>query len=128
MGATATAIGHGTWRRLVEANRSAAWAERGVFATGIGPEYLPGGRSSLLYVGKSAGPLGAAVGSGEDQIRSASASTHGWFRAQTYLLSGNLQTRSIGPVATSLGRTSARWIASEDSSLQMRGNGAVLRM
>jgi hypothetical protein len=64
-----------TWGRLVEANRRGCedgWASPGVFGTGIGPEYGAGG---LLYVGKSAGPLHGAVGSGCDQVASVSAST-----------------------------------------------------
>lgn len=69
------AIGSRTWQALVEANHRSAWAERGVFATGIGPDYVPNGPSSLLYVGKSAGPLGVAVGSGDEQSLSAAAST-----------------------------------------------------
>ncbi len=76
MGIHSTAIGPRTWQALVEANRRSAWAERGVFATGIGPDYVSGSESGLLYVGKSAGPLGVAVGSGDDQIQSAVASTH----------------------------------------------------
>jgi hypothetical protein len=66
------------WSRLVEANARAAaagWAAPGVFATGIGPEYRPGSPGSLLYVGKSAGPLGQAVGSCVDQAESSAAST-----------------------------------------------------
>jgi len=55
------------WHRLIEANRMAVqdgWAAPGVFATGIGPDYRPGG---FLYVGKSAGrPPPEAVGSGID--------------------------------------------------------------
>jgi hypothetical protein len=64
-----------TWGRLVEANRRGCedgWASPGVFGTGIGPEYRQGG---LLYVGKSAGPLHEALGSGRDQVASIRAST-----------------------------------------------------
>ncbi len=53
-----------TWSELVKANAEAVdagWAERGVFATGIGDRYKAGG---ILYVGKSAGPLGTNVASG----------------------------------------------------------------
>ena len=64
-----------TWRRLVAANQSSDWAVSGVFATGVGPEYERGRSGSLLYVGKSAGPLGAAVGSSHDQDASGRAST-----------------------------------------------------
>jgi hypothetical protein len=59
-------ISTAAWERLVAANRravDAGWATEGVFATGIGPAYRPGSATSLLYVGKSAGPLGHAVGS-----------------------------------------------------------------
>jgi hypothetical protein len=67
-----------TWQSLVQANQRAVaegWAEPGVFAPGIGPEYRPGAAHSILYVGKNAGPLGAKVGSGFDQAASISAST-----------------------------------------------------
>ena len=55
-----------TWRLLQQANVAAVaagWAASGVFATGVGPEYLTAGPTSLLYVGKSAGPLASLVGS-----------------------------------------------------------------
>jgi len=68
-----TPISDETWRELVSRNRNAAWAQNGVFATGIGPEYKIG--RCLLYVGKSAGPLGNLVGSVDDQVRSGEAST-----------------------------------------------------
>jgi hypothetical protein len=71
-------ISSGTWRRLVEANRCGVqrgWAEAGVFGPGIGPQYEPNGPASLLYVGKSAGPLGTAVGSVYDQAATIRAST-----------------------------------------------------
>lgn len=67
-----------TWSALVECNRRAVmagWATEGVFAPGIGPDYVPGSAFSLLYVGKSPGPLGTAVGSGYDQRRGIQAST-----------------------------------------------------
>ncbi|MGX8011840.1 hypothetical protein ACVDG8_024150 [Mesorhizobium sp. ORM8.1] len=67
-----------TWSQLVALNQDAAqegWASSGVFATGIGPEYNPKSKLALLYVGKSAGPLGTLVGSASDQIASAAAST-----------------------------------------------------
>jgi hypothetical protein len=70
-------ISETTWRRLVYANEQvvrAGWAQRGVFATGVGPAYRPGHFGSLLYIGKSAGPLGARVRSGLDQLSSAQAS------------------------------------------------------
>lgn len=70
-----TVISPENWKRLVEANRSAVdagWAAPGVFSTGIGPDYRSGG---LLYVGKSAGPLGNQVGSCHDQSASSDAST-----------------------------------------------------
>jgi hypothetical protein len=66
-----------TWKRLREANQAAVtagWAQSGVFATGVGPEYAPGELGSLLYIGKSAGPLGNAVGSCDDQLVSGRAS------------------------------------------------------
>lgn len=65
------------WNDLCDANRRAVsdgWAEAGVFGTGIGPEYVTGGANSILYVGKSAGPLGAAVGSVYEQLASSNAS------------------------------------------------------
>lgn len=68
------AISSENWHRLTEANRIAVrdgWAAPGVFATGIGPDYQPGG---LLYVGKSAGPLSKLVGSGTDLVASGEAS------------------------------------------------------
>lgn len=71
-------ISEETWRQLVACNQEAAeegWASPGVFATGIGPEYDPGSKLALLYVGKSAGPLGTLVGSGRDQFASGVAST-----------------------------------------------------
>jgi hypothetical protein len=64
-----------TWEKLVAFNREGVadeWAEAGVFAPGIGPDYRPGG---LLYIGKSAGPLGSKVGSDYDQRKSVLAST-----------------------------------------------------
>ncbi|MER8848546.1 hypothetical protein [Mesorhizobium australicum] len=67
-----------TWKKLTDCNRfsvDAGWASSGVFAPGIGPEYDPDGRSALLYVGKSAGPLGSLVGSNHDQASSILAST-----------------------------------------------------
>jgi hypothetical protein len=70
-------ISPAVWKRLVESSQqavSAGWAEEGVFATGIGPEYRRGVPGSLLYVGKSAGPLGHAVGSCTDQASSGLAS------------------------------------------------------
>jgi hypothetical protein len=66
------------WTRLVEANQAAVkagWGEDGVFGTGIGPEYGRDGFPALLYVGKSAGPLGGEVGSEYDQGASCRAST-----------------------------------------------------
>jgi hypothetical protein len=70
-------IAHATWQRLVEANRQAVlagWATPGVFGTGVGPDYRADGAGGLLYVGKSAGPLGHAVGSCDDQVASGAAS------------------------------------------------------
>lgn len=67
-----------TWSRLVAENQrahEAGWAQLGVFAAGIGPDYHPGSDGSLLYVGKSAGPLGSMVGSGVDQLLSARSSS-----------------------------------------------------
>jgi hypothetical protein len=71
-------ISQAVWSRLVETNRRAVlagWAAEGVFGTGIGPEYQRRGAGSLLYIGKSAGPLGHAVGSCNDQLASCAAST-----------------------------------------------------
>src|SRR4051794_27975946 len=71
-------ITDGTWKSLTDANReavAAGWAQAGVFAPGVGPEYAPGEFGSLLFIGKSAGPLGNAVGSCDDQQASARAST-----------------------------------------------------
>jgi hypothetical protein len=68
-----------TWKKLVRANQAAVasgWALPGVFGTGIGPDYVPGQAGTLLYVGKSAGPLGSAVGSTNDLTSSSAASTH----------------------------------------------------
>lgn len=65
------------WRAVVEANRKAVrlgWAAEGVFAPAIGPEFEIGGRRSILYVGKSAGPLGSRVGSEYDLAQSTMAS------------------------------------------------------
>lgn len=64
-----------TWTALVTANRTASpWAERGIFATAIGPSFDKNPRASFLYVGKSAGPLGTSVGSEYDQATSGRAS------------------------------------------------------
>jgi hypothetical protein len=71
-------ISSDVWDRLTVENcraREAGWAQLGVFGTGIGPEYRPGAPDSLLYVGKSAGPLGSLVGSVGDQALSSRAST-----------------------------------------------------
>lgn len=68
-------ISPGTWDALVAANHrahQAGWAAEAVFGTGIGPDYRPGG---ILWVGKSAGPLGSAVGSTHSQVESVAAST-----------------------------------------------------
>lgn len=68
----------GTWKKLVDCNRisvDAGWASSGVFAPGIGPEYDPGSKLALHYVGKSAGPLGKLVASNHDQAASVFAST-----------------------------------------------------
>ncbi|MBI2719023.1 MAG: hypothetical protein HY245_16295 [Rhizobiales bacterium] len=70
-----TTISVKNWNALVEMNCEAVragWAEAGVFATGIGPHVKPDG---LLYIGQSAGPLGADVGSDYEQSRSIAAST-----------------------------------------------------
>src|ERR1700730_14447390 len=72
------AISESTWGRLLKANEESVqtgWANRGVFATGIGPDYQRGMAGSLLCVGKSAGPLAQAVGSCCDQAESSRAST-----------------------------------------------------
>ncbi len=62
-----------TWKSLVDANKASSWAGCGVFGTGIGRGYQSS--RHLLYVGKSAGPLGSQVGSGLDQAESSKAST-----------------------------------------------------
>ncbi len=75
---SALPISEATWDRLVEANKHAVqtgWAEPGVFGTGIGSQYGHGGIRRILYIGKSAGPLGTAVGSTYDQRVSCAAST-----------------------------------------------------
>lgn len=67
-----------TWKQLAECNRVAVkqgWASPGVFATGVGPEYDLTSDLALLYVGKSAGPLGTLVGSNTNQKASGAAST-----------------------------------------------------
>ncbi|MER8435400.1 hypothetical protein NKH36_19000 [Mesorhizobium sp. M1312] len=67
-----------TWSRLTECNEklaNAGLSPRGVFAPASGPGYERGGRRALLYVGKSAGPLGTKVGSGSDQTSNIAAST-----------------------------------------------------
>ncbi|MER8440279.1 hypothetical protein NKH36_28455 [Mesorhizobium sp. M1312] len=71
-------ISDATWKQLTECNRVAVkqgWASPGVFATGVGPEYDPTSNLALLYVGKSAGPLGTLVGSNTNQTTSGAAST-----------------------------------------------------
>lgn len=71
-------ISDATWKQLTECNRVAVkqgWASPGVFATGVGPEYDPTSNLALLYVGKSAGPLGTLVGSNTNQTASGAAST-----------------------------------------------------
>lgn len=68
-------ISSSTWNALVSANEravQAGWAAPGIFGTGIGPSYRPGG---ILWVGKSAGPLGSVVGSTHSQAESMAAST-----------------------------------------------------
>ncbi|WP_192357681.1 hypothetical protein [Mesorhizobium mediterraneum] len=67
-----------TWKQLVQCNQRAVtegWASPGVFATGIGPDYGLRKQLALLYVGKSAGPLGDRVGSNANQAMSVAAST-----------------------------------------------------
>lgn len=74
-GAMNLPISANTWAALVAANERAVetgWALPGMFGTGVGPLYKPGG---LLWVGKSAGPLGAMVGSTHSQAESVAAST-----------------------------------------------------
>jgi hypothetical protein len=75
LSASKTVIHSSTWQKLVELNENAARSrlvQHGVFAAGIGPGYVPG--RGLLYVGKSAGPLGRKVGSDHNQAESAVAS------------------------------------------------------
>ncbi len=64
-------ISESNWERLVKLNKQTDWTAKEVFGTGIGPGYMKGG---LLYVGKSAGPLGSEVGSVDDQKASCLAS------------------------------------------------------
>lgn len=71
-----TPISAATWDSLVKKNCDAVtngWAQQGVFGTGVGRNYRTG--LGLLYIGKSAGPLGEKVGSGEGQASSCEAST-----------------------------------------------------
>lgn len=66
-----------TWSQVVASNRNAVlmgWASAGVFGTGVGPDYEVG--RGLLYIGKSAGPLGGFVGSGDIQSESCKASVN----------------------------------------------------
>ena len=49
--------------------------EVGIFGTAKGPEYGQDGYPTLLYVGKSDGPLGSEAGSAYDQDTSCQAST-----------------------------------------------------
>jgi len=73
------------WDRLVEANQRsvlAGWAADGAFATGIGADYHRGCVGSLLYVGKSAGPLGSMVGSCSNQAERGRASSQRMFDRQ----------------------------------------------
>lgn len=67
-----------TWKVLADCNREAVkqgWASPGVFGTGVGPAYDSRNQLALLYVGKSAGPLGTLVGSSFSQTLSGAAST-----------------------------------------------------
>lgn len=68
-----------TWNQLVEINRGLSAlgkSPEGVFAPAVGPKYIPGADTSLLYIGKSAGPLGTKVGSNYDQSSSITSSTN----------------------------------------------------
>ncbi|MFZ1813628.1 MAG: hypothetical protein WBO55_03890 [Rhizobiaceae bacterium] len=59
-------ISSSTWKELVQLGKrctESGWAEEGIFAPAIGPNYTPGSKNSILFVGKSAGPLGGNVGS-----------------------------------------------------------------
>lgn len=68
-------ISEDVWAELVESNRSAVragWAQPGVFAAAVGPDYRIG--EGFFYIGKSAGPLGSKIGSAYDQKESSAAS------------------------------------------------------
>ena len=72
------AVSDRTWSRLVDASHAATakgWATPGVFATAVGPEFVPGSSNSLLYVGKSGGPLIFDVGLQDDQQAGQEATT-----------------------------------------------------
>lgn len=71
-------ISESNWKQLLQVNKSAVekgWAQPGVFGTAVGPDYVRGGAQSILYVGKSAGPLGSSVGYSPSQIEGTQAST-----------------------------------------------------
>lgn len=65
-----------TWKELLRLSVHAVdrgWANPGVFATAVGPKYTPGSERSILYVGKSGGPLNDSLSLGDDQEASAAA-------------------------------------------------------
>ncbi len=71
-----TVISPGTWRSLTETATTAVaqgWAAEGVFATAVGPHFVPGAPDTLFYVGKAGGPLIDAVGVTQNQVVSADA-------------------------------------------------------
>jgi hypothetical protein len=71
-------ISRGTWDRLAAVADSAVragWAIPGVFSTAVGPDFEPRSPESVLYVGKSGGPLIDDVGLNNDQAAGEAAST-----------------------------------------------------
>jgi hypothetical protein len=72
-----------TWKRLVDAKEKARWARYGVFATARSPDYEPGKKGSLLYVGKSLGPRAWEVKSCDD-LHKSSAASQDWLLNRGY--------------------------------------------
>lgn len=69
-------LSENAWMKLVRCVRSPevrGWASEGVFATAVGPDFVPGAADTLFYVGKAGGPLIDSVGITEDQSLSAAA-------------------------------------------------------
>ena len=117
-----------TWDGLVAANHrahSSGWAEKGVFGTGIGPDYKPGG---ILWVGKSAGPLGSAVGSTHSQAESVAASTRWMVQRETDgPPSGKWPNCLIQRDGRWLGRTFPRWTGLAVASRRKQESGRQSR-